>query len=206
MPEAQKREHKGPVQDPAHAAHRRHPAAAERHAKLAEFAKSIGDEAEHARHVNLEKWTRERQAHNLKALPFIDSLGLSHNVTPSTITYNDALNYVAKVLHERQHASEGNPESAKSEYARAHGHLLGVNQGGTPEQHARADEFRELFKDASDEAKAHAETIAAGFIQEHPHADPALLDAPRDHAAEVVAALGLTDSAQIAAAKALFAS
>ncbi len=181
MPEAQKRAHKGPVQDPAHGAHLRHPVEADRHAKAAEFHKANGDEAEHARSKNLEKWTRERQVHNLKALPFIDSLGLSHDVTPSTVTYNDALNYVAKVLHERQHASEGNPESAKSEFARAHQHLRHVK--GT-----RTDEGGNVVD------------------PNEPHVDPALLDAPRDHAAEVIAHLGLTDAAQIVAAKALFAS
>lgn len=205
MPEAS-RHHKGPVQDPTHAAHLRHPAEADRHAKAAEFHKANGDEAEHARSKNLEKWTRERQVHNLKAKAFVDTLGLSHNVTPTTVTYNDALNYVSKALHEMQHAAEGNPESAKSEYERSHRHLLGVNQGGTPEQHARADEFRALFKDAPEPVKAYAETVAAGLIQEHPHCDPAQLGQPRDHAAEVVAHLGLTDGARIAAAKALFAS
>ncbi len=111
MPEAQKAEH---------GAHLRLPGEIAKLEKHIEHFKSVGDEREAAVYTERLKHTKDGLVHALKAKELVDQLGLSHDVTPTTITYNDALHFVAKALHETQHGV------TKSLYARAHGHLKHV--------------------------------------------------------------------------------
>lgn len=148
------------TQDPEQAAHKRHARELELLKGHIEYFTKAGDLVEAARFQALHKHTADRLAHAEKAAPLVDALGLSHEVTRDAITYNDALNFVAKTLHEMQHGVTRSP------YARAHYHVKDANGGA--------------------------------------HADDALLNAPRDHAAEVVEHLGLTAPEHIAAVNTFF--
>jgi len=111
MPEAQKAEH---------GAHLRLPEEAARLEKHIEHFKSSGDELEAAAYAERLKHTRARHVHAVKAAAFVDALGLKHEIAPNAITYNDALNFVAKTLHEEEHGVK------TSTVARAHGHLKNI--------------------------------------------------------------------------------
>jgi uncharacterized protein (UPF0261 family) len=90
-------------QDPENCAHKRHARELEKlRGHVAYFDKS-GDEVEAAKYRALLKHTEDRLEHVAQAKPLVDSLGLSHEVNLTSVTYGDALNYVAKVLHEQQH-------------------------------------------------------------------------------------------------------
>lgn len=110
-------------QDPEHCAHKRHPLELDRLKQHIEHFTKVGDPAEAARFSALHKNTEDRAGHATKAADLVDKLGLSHDVTPHSVTYNDAVNYVAKVLHEMQHGV------TKSHYARAHYHVKDANGG-----------------------------------------------------------------------------
>lgn len=173
MPELQK---KKPSQDPANAPHLRHPREAERLKRHIEHFRSAGDEEEAKKYEALLAHTTDRSTHASTAVSFVSSLGLSHDITPETITHNDALAFVSKQLHEQQHAKAGTRGNEadgphRSIYARAHLSVVGVN---------------------------------ATKENESPHADKALMAAPRDFAAETIEHLALTNESQIAACKALF--
>lgn len=111
MPEVQKAEH---------GAHLRLPNEVALLEKHVEYFKSCGDENKASAFAEELKHTKDGLAHALKAKDLIDQLGLSHEITKTSITYNDALRFVAKTLHETQHGV------TKSTFARAHERLKDV--------------------------------------------------------------------------------
>jgi hypothetical protein len=83
----------------------------------------IGDKRRSATLEAELKVTEQRRAFADRAALLCDGLGLTNEITKDTITYNDAVHFVAKVLHEVLH------EETRSHYARSHAHLIGVNEG-----------------------------------------------------------------------------
>jgi hypothetical protein len=159
MPEQDKAAPKGPSQDPNHAAHIRHAASLpsiDREIAFLEgeaaaapgdvrLATKLGDAKADKRN------TAERLEHARRALAFVDSLGLTHEITATAVTYNDALNYVSRTLHS---VSLGVTES---EYSRGHKHLRGVtstNEAGEA-VHLCDDAKLDATRDPAAEVIAH---------------------------------------------------
>jgi hypothetical protein len=117
-----------PTQHPDHGAHKRLPTEVERLDKAVKYFQSQGDEKMLSQIVPQLDGAKERLAHAAKAAEFVALLDLSHEVNGHSYTVNDAINVVAKVLHEHEHHESGKAE-VKSLYARAHGHLRGINDG-----------------------------------------------------------------------------
>lgn len=117
-----------PTQDPADGAHLRLPAEVARLEKAVAFFTDQKDEKMLSQVVPQLAGAKDRLEHALKAVAFVDSLGLDHKVVPGKYTYNDALNVAAKVLHEH-HQNTSGKFSIKSLYHRSHAHLKGVNGG-----------------------------------------------------------------------------
>lgn len=111
MPEAQKAED---------GAHLRLPGEVAQLEKHIEYFTSAGDTRRAADYTAELKHTKAGLVHASKAKELVDQLGLTHEVTPKTITYNDALRFVAKTLHEVELGV------TTSTFARAHGHLKAV--------------------------------------------------------------------------------
>lgn len=109
------------AQNPAHGSHLRLPEELERLNRHVEHFAAAGDEVEAEVYRARAKHTADRATHARSAAALCDGLGLSHDITPDSITYNDAVNFVAKVKHELQHGV------VTSQYQRA-GHS-GVNDG-----------------------------------------------------------------------------
>jgi hypothetical protein len=86
-------------------------------AKHVEHFRSVGDERRAAQYQAELEQTRDRLVFDQKAEAFVSTLALSEDVTPTTITHSDAVNYVAKVLHE---VAQG---VKSSHYQRAHRHV-----------------------------------------------------------------------------------
>jgi len=110
------------TQDKNNGSHLRLPGEIAKLEKAVEFFKEQGDEVRLSQLVPQLDGAKDRLEHVLKALPFVEKLGLSHEVNTNSYTFNDALDTVAKYLHEAEHG-------VKSVYARAHKHLDGVNDG-----------------------------------------------------------------------------
>jgi uncharacterized protein YoaH (UPF0181 family) len=122
MPEEKLVKKKVLMQDPAHGAHLRLPGEAEKLLRHATYFDSVGDVVEAAAYRLRHKHTVERHGHAVKAAAFVETLGLSHEVKSEGYTFNDAVNFVAKVLHEHdQH--ENRLAEIKPLYARAHGNI-----------------------------------------------------------------------------------
>lgn len=83
---------------------------------------SVGDTLRADEYAAELKNTQHRQAFDMVAAKLVDTLGLTNKVTPDTITYNDAVNYIAKVLHE---VAQGVKTSS---YQRSHRNVVGVNK------------------------------------------------------------------------------
>jgi antirestriction protein ArdC len=114
MPEVNAAEaSKRPSQNPDHAAHVRLPREIERLQKHIVHFEEAGDELEANDYKARLKHTQDRHAHVSAAKALVDQFGLSHDIHPDAITYNDALNFVAKTMHETQHGV------TKSTYVRA---------------------------------------------------------------------------------------
>ena len=109
-------------QDQNNGAHLRLPDEISKLEKAVEFFKSQGDEKMLSQLVPQLDGAKDRLEHAVKAASFVEKLGLSHEITTSTYTVNDAINLVAKALHEIEHG-------VCSVYARAHRHLAGANDG-----------------------------------------------------------------------------
>src|SRR6478752_9828979 len=109
-------------QDPNNGAHLRLPVEVARLEKAVDFFKSQGDEKILSQLVPQLDGAKDRLEHAVKAAAFVERLGLSHEVTTSGYTFNDAVNVVAKSLHETEHG-------VASIYTRAHKHLAGLNDG-----------------------------------------------------------------------------
>jgi hypothetical protein len=165
MPEKEPLKKKVLAQDPAHGAHLRLPTEADLLAKHAAYFDGLGDKVEAANYLQREKHTRARHVHALKAAAFVETLGLGHEVKTEGYTFNDAVNFVAKAMHEHEQHESGTHTIAPL-YVRGHAAVKDVNEAT--------------------------------------HVDLEKFNAPRDSAGEVIDALGLTDPAQIEAAKALF--
>jgi hypothetical protein len=110
------------TQDPNNGAHLRLPEEVTRLEKAVDFFKSQGDEKMLSQLVPQLDGAKDRLDHAVKAAAFVDKLGLSHEVSTSGYTFNDAVNSVAKALHEVEHG-------VASVYTRAHKHLAGINDG-----------------------------------------------------------------------------
>jgi len=136
------------TQNPADAPHLALPAQVKMLTKHIEHFNASGDAPRAAAHEAELRHTRDRLEHAKRAAAFVDTLGLSHEVTPDAVTYNDACNYVAKVLHEMQHGV------TSSEYTRAHKRLHGAGLGADAAKHY--DEARlNVPRDAAAEICAH---------------------------------------------------
>src|SRR6478736_387478 len=109
-------------QDPKNGAHLRLPEEIARLEKAVEFFKSQGDEKMLSQLVPQLDGAKDRLDHAVKAAAFVEKLGFSHDVTTNSYTFNDAVNAVAKALHETEHG-------VASIYTRAHKHLEGINDG-----------------------------------------------------------------------------
>lgn len=107
-------------QDPNHGAHLRLPEEVTRLEKAVDFFKSQNDEKMLSQIMPQLDGAKDRLKHAVKAAAFVDKLGLSHEVSVGSYTYNDAVNVVAKTLHEHEHG-------VKSLYHRAHKRVEGVN-------------------------------------------------------------------------------
>lgn len=108
------------TQDPNNGAHLRLPDEVARLEKAVAFFTEQKDEKMLSQIVPQLAGAKDRLVHAAKAVPFVEKLGLSHEVTTGTYTFNDAVGLVAKALHEHEHG-------VPSLYTRAHKHLLGVN-------------------------------------------------------------------------------
>lgn len=111
-----------PTQDSKNAAHLRLPEEVARLEKAVEFFTAQKDEKMLSQLVPQLEGAKDRLEHAVKAAEFVDKLGLSNEVNTSSYTYNDAVNLVAKALHEVEHG-------VCSVYTRAHKHLAGLNDG-----------------------------------------------------------------------------
>ena len=184
-----------PAQDPNDAPHLRFARNIESLERLipileGEHEKNPGN-ATIAHHLDLAKQdlkhTKDRLPLAQKVAPLIEKLGLSHEITPDTVTANDAANFIAKVLHEVQDGV------TTSHYTRTHTvrDMVGKKLG---ELHPHKDPI-------------HGESEDDKAAREHRHAaHVARMAAPFDPVADVVEHLGLTDEVHIAAVKALFAA
>ena len=110
------------TQDKNNGAHLRLPEEVARLEKAVTFFKEQGDEKMLSQLVPQLDGAKDRLDHAVKAAAFVEKLGLSHEVTKDSYTFNDAVNAVAKALHETEHG-------VASLYTRAHKHLDGVNDG-----------------------------------------------------------------------------
>lgn len=117
-----------PTQDPADGAHLRLPAEVARLEKAVAFFTDQKDEKMLSQVVPQLAGAKDRLEHALKAVAFVDSLGLNHEVVPGKYTYNDALNVTAKVMHEHDQHTSGKFH-IKSLYHRSHAHLKDANDG-----------------------------------------------------------------------------
>jgi hypothetical protein len=111
------------TQDPKDGAHLRLPEEVARLEKAVSFFKSSGDEKMLSQLVPQLDGAKDRLEHAVKAAVFVEKLGFSHEVSTHGYTFNDAVNVVAKALHETEHGVTA------SLYTRAHKHLDGVNDG-----------------------------------------------------------------------------
>lgn len=110
------------IQDKDNGAHVRLPQEIARLEKAVAFFKDQGDEKMLSQLMPQLDGAKDRFEHAVKAAGFVEKLGLSHEVTTGAYTFNDAVNVVAKALHETEH-------KVASVYTRAHKHLDGVNDG-----------------------------------------------------------------------------
>ncbi len=108
------------TQDKNHGAQVRLPEEVARLEKAVAFFKDQGDEKMLAQLMPQLDGAKDRLDHVVKAAAFVEKLGLTHEVTTGSYTFNDAVNAVAKALHETEH-------KVASVYTRAHEHLAGVN-------------------------------------------------------------------------------
>lgn len=186
-------------QDPEHAAHRRLPGEIERVAKHLEHFKAHGSAIDIAEWTQRLKHTQDRHPHALKAADLVDKLGLSHEVKPGQITYNDALNFVAKTLHEIQHGV------ATSNYSRAHAEMVRSWTGkrATNDAGEHVGLVTHVQKTENGKLAFEADGVTPVMV-ESTHVDLARHAAPRDPAAEVVEHLGLTDPAHVALVTSFF--
>jgi|HubBroStandDraft_5_1064220.scaffolds.fasta_scaffold48263_3 hypothetical protein len=97
--------------DPPVAAHAAQVALLEKHVA---YFESVGDRKRSAEYAAEMRNTEARLVHDLRATEFVDMLGLTNEITPTTVTRNDAVNFVAKVLHEVEQGVNA------SHYVRAH--------------------------------------------------------------------------------------
>lgn len=91
-----------------------HAADAELLAKHVDYFASVGDSRRSAEYAAELRHTVARIAHDEEAEAFVSILGLTNEVTKSTVTRVDAANFVAKVLHEVEQGVKA------SHYQRAH--------------------------------------------------------------------------------------
>ena len=108
------------IQDPKNGAHLRLPEEVARLEKAVDYFKSTNDDKMLSQLVPQLEGAKDRLDHAVKAAAFVEKLGLGHEVTTGSYTFNDAVNAVAKALHETDHG-------VASVYTRAHKHLAGVN-------------------------------------------------------------------------------
>lgn len=85
---------------PADAPHVHHAKQIDLLKKHIEHFESAGDPVRAAQYASELKHTADRLEHAKRAAAVVDGFGLSHEITPATIAYNDAVNFVAKTLHE----------------------------------------------------------------------------------------------------------
>jgi hypothetical protein len=84
--------------------------------------------------------TDERLLHDQAATELCDKLGLTNVITPTTITHNDAVNFVARTLHAIALGEK------RSHYQRGHAHLVGINDGA----HADMTKMTEAWDPAAE--------------------------------------------------------
>ncbi len=111
------------TQDKNNAAHLRLPEEVARLEKAVDFFTSQGDEKMLSQLVPQLDWAKDHLEHAVEAAAFVEKLGLTNEVTTGSYTFNDAVNAVAKLLHEVEHGV------STSVYTRAHKHLAGINDG-----------------------------------------------------------------------------
>src|SRR5580700_9812148 len=164
-----------PPPDPPQVEHARQVALLTKHV---EYFRAAGDKVRAADFARQLKGNADRIPYDEAAAALVAQFGFTSEVKPVGITANDAISYVAKVLHE-----VANGET-RSHYQRAH---RSVTQA-----------------DAALLAR-NAKALAADpkAPQEAPHIDAAKMASPFDPAADVVEHLGLTDPAHVAAVRAL---
>jgi hypothetical protein len=101
------------------------------------------------------KHTADRLEFAKMAAALCDQLGLTHEVTRDTVTYNDGVNFVSKVLHELAHGVK------TSQYARSHVHVRGLETQWDGEDGKKIDVVH------CDEAKFTAPRDPAAEVIEH---------------------------------------
>lgn len=117
-----------PTQDPADGAHLRLPDEVARLEKAVAFFTESKDEKMLSQVVPQLAGAKERLPFAVKAAAFVEKLGLKHDVELGKYTFNDAVNVVARVLHENDQNNSGK-FAIKSLYHRSHAHLKGANDG-----------------------------------------------------------------------------
>jgi len=86
-------------------------------AKHVDYFTSAGDSVRADSYAAELKHTNDRAQLAVKAEELVSKLGLTDEVTATTVTFTDAVNFVAKVLHEVAHKVKN------SHYRRAHSRL-----------------------------------------------------------------------------------
>jgi hypothetical protein len=148
--------------------------------KHVDYFRSVGDTVRADAFVRELEGTAERIPHDEAAVALVSEFGFGDEVNATSITYTDAVNYVAKVLHECANGEK------RSQYQRSHASVARANA-------ALIERYAAALK---------ADPKAA---QEVPHVDEANMAAPWDPAAEVIAHLGLEKPEHVAAVRSLFA-
>lgn len=101
------------AQSPAHGAHLRLPEDIQQLEKHIAHFRACGDENEANAYAERLKHAKVRLSVAARAAALVDQFGLKHDIAPGEITYNDAVNFVAKTMHECVHGV------ASSNYTRA---------------------------------------------------------------------------------------
>lgn len=145
-------------QDPAHAQHLRLPGEIELLKKHIKYFRDLGDNVEADKYEEKLKHSQDGLVHASRAATLVDQLELSHEITPTTITYNDALRFVAKTLHETQHGTK------TSNYTRAN--HSSVNDGAhidLEKHNAPRDEATEVIEHLGLTEPAHIAAVNTFF-------------------------------------------
>lgn len=158
---------------------------------------AVGDSRRMGQYQQELTHTKLRAALAQDAAAVVAMLGLADEINETSITRTDAINYLAKVLHELQNGEK------RSHYARAHAKVSKIKDAALDAEMAKREKLAKAYARVELEGDPDVEAkVAAIKVRVF---DPERLEADWDPAAEAIEHLGLKDSAHQSLVRALLA-